>query len=1145
MEPAAPGTEDEVKLPVQSHVSKKETEQERLLSIKTRLPNGKVDNVFELNINNLAEHWYCNLCQCPVMGLVYHHEIGKRHSSNMQNAGTYAFESDLLQVAPGEPVPPGVDEEVEKIAQIQETLDNYTIGPLIGLEYLIELFEYDREKEPSYLCLLCDKRGDPRTVISHLASYNHIIQYIQRHFTKCFRALAPYITKQYKRNWQSATQKIAEEIENKFGRLKPHVAEAETFTEKRMHFQNLVANGRHLSEKSGVTFEELIDEKELTKVTTDEVIMTKLSDDVSKRVYRITGTEPGSETTKKVKRSPSPPVVAKPKKLKKTITPTEKRRSLSSVSSISSSDLSDFDPAEPTFPKRKYQREKFQPHKPFHDHRIRKSRSRSRSPVFHRAVRGGRGRVHPWERSDYIKSRAELASEKNKSKSDKLEEFKKLSLAIENDMDRVLKQHEKNPEKHPQYNEEWKQFWNKRYKELQAAGKDASNYDFKPDWIKFWNKRMIEIHNSEVKVKKDALRKRLSLPEEPAPICFKITGKKKPSKEADVKVEVPSTVDHDSDVIVIEDKDEDTISSKRSHSPWETEVVSRSVPRRSREKSPEVTRDLIKDHTKPSRDKSKEYRSRSNSREKDWRRKSKTRDRDYHRDYPHDAYYRDSYRKVDLPDYIKPPRVMRDVTRHPVVSPPLSRRVETIESDSDDGDVNVVGILRLLTALEEKLGSLGPKVIDLLAQALKMEKTEANSSETLLDNEMNCVLFETIKEKLKGQLLAGLVDYNQEKAFKNAIKKIASLVHYSGERKKQLQKEKPKVDPIKVPGIGTVDKAAIAKQIATALVLQGKTDVSQAELEQLINAVVGMAEASKNSDKPMTTANFLQQLSQPKQPETPTETFTQSLQTMTPEPESSSSMEGLSDLDLQTLLQNFKDLCTDEQHSLISYLKKLESKEPERVERLRKFVNLDAEKNPEPAETIRRTSPFSNRLQAANPIVEEKIEEVEKAEAVKLSLDSDDDDYTFEDVFKAAKQTVKDNEERERNAKLPVFKTDGFDLTNAKSLIANIMGQLKSNNESANVNFGLGGSSSTMSTPQSEKNYFSATDALSIRPMLQSRVDFTNDSILRHNVEPDSRNYRPNVVYPQHNQYVKPPDNQHQFNRQNFDQYSMHDNGRW
>lgn len=50
------------------------------------------------------------------------------------------------------------------------------MGPLVALEYLIEMVDYDPSKEPSYLCILCDKKGDPRTVLTHLASYNHISQ---------------------------------------------------------------------------------------------------------------------------------------------------------------------------------------------------------------------------------------------------------------------------------------------------------------------------------------------------------------------------------------------------------------------------------------------------------------------------------------------------------------------------------------------------------------------------------------------------------------------------------------------------------------------------------------------------------------------------------------------------------------------------------------------------------------------------------------------------------------------------------------------------------------------------------------------------------------------------------------------------------
>lgn len=87
-------------------------------------------------------------------------------------------------------------------------------------------------------------------------------------------------------------------------------------------------------------------------------------------------------------------------------------------------------------------------------------RSRARSRPFEDAKKSG---VMPWQRSDYMRPRFEGRRENRKEKIDKYDEFKKLAIAIENDIDRVMKLYERNPEKHPQYNEEWKIFWNKRY----------------------------------------------------------------------------------------------------------------------------------------------------------------------------------------------------------------------------------------------------------------------------------------------------------------------------------------------------------------------------------------------------------------------------------------------------------------------------------------------------------------------------------------------------------------------------------------------------------------------------------------------------------------------------------------------------------
>lgn len=42
-----------------------------------------------------------------------------------------------------------------------------------------------------------------------------------------------------------------------------------------------------------------------------------------------------------------------------------------------------------------------------------------------------------------------------------------------------------------------------------------------------------------------------------------------------------------------------------------------------------------------------------------------------------------------------------------------------------------------------------------------------------------------------------------------------------------------------VAGVGEVDRAQIAQQMAAALIAQGKTNVSSEELAQLVDAVVG------------------------------------------------------------------------------------------------------------------------------------------------------------------------------------------------------------------------------------------------------------------------------------------------------------------
>lgn len=249
---------------------------------------------------------------------------------------------------------------------------------------------------------------------------------------------------------------------------------------------------------------------------------------------------------------------------------------------------------------------------------------------------------------------------------------------------------------------------------------------------------------------------RLGLPEEPAPICFRITGKKKPSPNDGKLKPMAATPDVDPEVIIIDDKEETRSSSRRSHSPWEQHEPKAQQSRRSRERSYERRRtpqrirsrsrsrdgreargrdrdtrsrerDIrsrdrdVRSRERTMRSRDRDIRSRDRDREpvsKD--RDVRSRDADVARDYvrelswERDAYH-DPYRR-EMMDIYKPPRVMRDVTRQPVLSPLPYVRMTEPEPEEDDGNINVVGVLRLLTALEEKLGSLGPKIIDLLAQ---------------------------------------------------------------------------------------------------------------------------------------------------------------------------------------------------------------------------------------------------------------------------------------------------------------------------------------------------------------------------------------------------------------------------------------------
>lgn len=53
------------------------------------------------------------------------------------------------------------------------------------------------------------------------------------------------------------------------------------------------------------------------------------------------------------------------------------------------------------------------------------------------------------------------------------------------------------PEAHPDYGVEWSAFWERRYREVEAEGKDPDKYDFVPEWKGFWTARLQKIQDDE------------------------------------------------------------------------------------------------------------------------------------------------------------------------------------------------------------------------------------------------------------------------------------------------------------------------------------------------------------------------------------------------------------------------------------------------------------------------------------------------------------------------------------------------------------------------------------------------------------------------------------------------------------------------
>jgi hypothetical protein len=275
---------------------------------------------------------------------------------------------------------------------------------------------------------------------------------------------------------------------------------------------------------------------------------------------------------------------------------------------------------------------------------------------------------------------------------------------------------------------------------------------------------------------------------------------------------------------------------------------------------------------------------------------------------------------------------------------------ESRQSDDEkDGEiVNIVTVGRLLASLEIEVGAiLSARVFGLLEKALTMERQSSNSSENLLRDNANLIFLDTVKEKLKGAINAGLVASSRVHVVKKAVKSIASLMH-------EASKLNPIEETVEETPLDAAEaaKLEIAKALSKTLIEQGRTDVTAEELSEIVEEFLKSQLQSEEKEK------------EPPKEET-----------------SESDLENLTDDDLKTLLRNFSDLTEDEQKHLIKYLERLEKTDSKRMKLLSKYVDageVEVNEEEEPVK-VQEQPKVENMLQNISDDEYEGDEEVLKA----------------------------------------------------------------------------------------------------------------------------------------------------------------------
>eukprot|EP00094_Tigriopus_californicus_P012109 TCALIF_11701-PB protein Name:"Similar to CG7065 Uncharacterized protein CG7065 (Drosophila melanogaster)" AED:0.08 eAED:0.08 QI:4647/1/0.93/1/0.71/0.66/15/0/864 len=837
-----------------------------------------------------------------------------------------------------EPGPPGEEggPSLEVKAQIQSTLDQFMDSPLVGLEYIVEIV--CANSPPKYHCFLCDRDFQAFNLISDVLSAEHRFEYLKTNFPLAGAkfAVVPNI-----RVWEQQTLNFLEScalrIQTRFGRLKPIVVTGEQyFIDNKHSIYKSIQNGTHFREGEELNFMHLpdpfasyyfrLDEKEIVKPS--HKFMTGKPDEGLEHIKN-----PELQTLMQRE-------IARFRDQKNTVSKAVVKSDRSNNQEDGMSSKQSFGGFAPKSPepfqehdrdrererrRRKESEERGRTRRPSRERSrrstspsltLREKRERlvSRSSELLRRSPSSIGSSRPDKRERRSSRSRERERERKRSRSlspftlahNKWSKFHKAERVMLSSLNRKKSIYDKRPEDHPLYGQEWTQFWEMRYREVQEEGGNPDEYDYKSDWIPFWGRRVTEIFEAELQEKTKDLLQQFDLRSADEPRRSEFDKERKP-KDAEKER-------RDRDRRPNNDARRGDRKERDAHSP------SDHCPRSRTDRSPLHQTSRMDGGDARSAHGWQDARS-----------------------------YNDSYSGITALEEkrdrgVSPGGEHRSQQRS-FFDHRSPKSYEEFE-DAYDGPVMLVPCLRQLTALEDILGSLGPQVNVIMAKALALDQTRSGSSNLLTQNPDIACILDMVKEKLSGQMVAGLLEEIKLGAVRVAMSHLVRLLRSSTKKRPLEPPSLASATPMKDEK--TKFKEMVAEQLAKILIKRDRGSISNYDLHCVVFQVIKGSVLDDGTIEPPPTVPPSEPLV-PLHHLPPFQTYSQpghGDQSMVVdrgvkaqgysspdngENEAFDDFEELSVEELRSLLTNFQDLSKQEQQDLIQYMRKLERTNPQKV----------------------------------------------------------------------------------------------------------------------------------------------------------------------------------------------------------------------